>query len=646
MDAAPDRRGNVVAFYSFKGGTGRSMALANVACLLAARATRPVLVIDWDLEAPGLHRYFGKELFKAFAGSEAAQRNSPGLIELFMELRKGLHQFSPEAPASEEAATTVLDQVAVSDFVIQTDRPNLHLIKAGAFDEAYAGSVSGFDWQDFYARAPSILRMFSERLAEDYEWVLIDSRTGLTDTSGICTMLMPETLVVVFTPNRQSVEGGVDLARQAAKHRSGSDDLRPLAIYPLPSRVEASEPALRKLWRHGDKRADVTGFQTAFEQVFKEVYQLETCDLTAYFDDVQIQHVPRYAYGEDIAVLGEESQDRFSLTRSFERFIERLVPGALPWDRQGENRDELSPLEVDRSSATSRAVMALQHEIGRIVPALQKESRRLSRFSTALRLIMIVAATTYAGLTLLGDFPASLGIAAAMLSLVAMATNEVARFPQRLSTLRELQRDLEGLRIEMETEAPNAAEVASWRTQLSRVLARSDVSTSFALNAHQPAKVFISYRRSDSGGYAGRLYDTLGQLIGPTRVFMDIDSILPGDDFVASLSRRIAEADVVVAVIGPDWVRAGDGDGRRPDDAPSDFVQTELRLAFERGRRIIPVLIDGAEMPAVGELPGALQRLANLNALQVRARTWSADVMRLASSIDSPTSRNQIEGRL
>ena len=103
-------------------------------------------------------------------------------------------------------------------------------------------------------------------------------------------------------------------------------------IYPLPSRIEAAEPALRQSWRFGDGEASVPGYQLMFEQTFKEIYELSSCDLDSYFNDVQIQQLPSYAYGEEIALLVEETQDRFSLTQSYLRFASRLAKGDAPWE--------------------------------------------------------------------------------------------------------------------------------------------------------------------------------------------------------------------------------------------------------------------------------------------------------------------------
>jgi cellulose biosynthesis protein BcsQ len=322
--------GKIVAFYSFKGGTGRTMALANVGCTLAQNPNlgRPVLLIDWDLEAPGLHLFFRKRVSNAFSGDDSRLNQAPGLIDLFIELRSQIA--GDGAPQDSDAARALLNSFPLSDYIIKTDVPRLHLLKAGRFDHGYAANVSSFQWPELYRRSPHLLRRFADQLSRDYSFVIIDSRTGLNDTSGICAMLMPEILVTVFVPNLQNLFGVIDLVREAAHYRAKSDDLRPLIVYPLPSRIEASEPDLRQRWRFGDSIAGVPGFQPEFEAVFKEIYELPDCDLDSYFDDVQIQHVPRYAYGEEIVVLVEETRDRFSLTQSYLRFTFRVMKGDLP----------------------------------------------------------------------------------------------------------------------------------------------------------------------------------------------------------------------------------------------------------------------------------------------------------------------------
>jgi hypothetical protein len=115
----------------------------------------------------------------------------------------------------------------------------------------------------------------------------------------------------------------------------------------LPSRIEPAEPDLKKYWRFGDDQKEVQGYQPLFEELFKDVYELPKCDLAAYFDEVQIQHVPRYSYGEEIAVLIELGADRLSLKRSYENFTDRLVNATAPWESVAQDESEVQPVSFD-----------------------------------------------------------------------------------------------------------------------------------------------------------------------------------------------------------------------------------------------------------------------------------------------------------
>lgn len=352
--------GTIITFYSYKGGTGRTMALANIACILASRQARQggkgVLMVDWDLEAPGLHRYFRNHLRAKFsAGGRTADdpvAEERGLIDLFYDLsektdrllakgdsrprsrriRKDLEALALD---SEEVARQALEEIRPEDYVLQTTIPHLHLLKAGRFDpdssEKYAAKVNTFDWESLFGRSPKLFQSLAERLSEKYQYVLIDSRTGITDISGICTMLLPEKLVMVFTPNLQSLAGGVDVVRRAAEYRKGSPDARPLVCFPLVSRVENSEEDLRHQWRVGHPDKGIKGYEPAFEALLNQVYGLAGVELEDYFDEMLVPHVPKYAYGEEIAVLSGASRDKLSLTRAYEVFADKLINSDSPW---------------------------------------------------------------------------------------------------------------------------------------------------------------------------------------------------------------------------------------------------------------------------------------------------------------------------
>jgi hypothetical protein len=147
-----------------------------------------------------------------------------------------------------------------------------------------------------------------------------------------------------------------------------------------------------------------------------------------------------------------------------------------------------------------------------------------------------------------------------------------------------------------------------------------------------PGKIFINYRRDDSSGTAGRLAEHLERAFGRKHLFMDVEHIPPGVDFVAYLNNQLAACEVFLAVIGPNWMEAR-GAGRRRLDDPNDFVATEIAAALTRDIRVIPVLIDGARMPGADELPDPLKPLARRQALELRNAQFGRDADALIEKI-------------
>lgn len=140
--------------------------------------------------------------------------------------------------------------------------------------------------------------------------------------------------------------------------------------------------------------------------------------------------------------------------------------------------------------------------------------------------------------------------------------------------------------------------------------------------------LFISYRRDDSAGFAGRLTDALEQRLGAGSVFRDVDDIRPGDDFEAVIERGLQQVQAVLVVIGPGWLEAA-ADGRRRLDQPDDFVRREVESALASGKPVVPILVGGASMPDAAALPPALRGLANRQALAMGDASWAADLARL-----------------
>jgi len=145
--------------------------------------------------------------------------------------------------------------------------------------------------------------------------------------------------------------------------------------------------------------------------------------------------------------------------------------------------------------------------------------------------------------------------------------------------------------------------------------------------------VFLNYRREDSSGSSGRIFDQLSQKLKGVKIFMDVNALEPGVDFGHALNDQLAGCDYFIAVVGPNWIGARSADGRRRLDDPKDYVRLEIEAALERGIRVVPVLVDGAQMPQPDELPQTLRPFCMRNAVVVAHHKFAGDVADLAGAI-------------
>jgi uracil-DNA glycosylase family 4 len=147
------------------------------------------------------------------------------------------------------------------------------------------------------------------------------------------------------------------------------------------------------------------------------------------------------------------------------------------------------------------------------------------------------------------------------------------------------------------------------------------------------SRIFINYRRVDSEGYVGRLYDHLVQHFDPQDIFIDVNSIEPGADFVQELENAVAACDIFIAMIGPQWLVAADESGERRLDQWNDFVRVEIASALKQNKLVIPVLVGRAKMPAPKDLPEDLQSLARRNAIELSHQHFAFDMGQLINTI-------------
>jgi len=334
LEQTHNRNGKIVTFYSYKGGTGRSMTLANVAWVLASSGKK-VLAIDWDLEAPGLQRYFYPFLIdKELSFSE-------GLINFVDDYKA--KALTPPAKDEDVPADWYVKYADIREYAVSLARKfpsdgSIDFVPAGRQDDTYSNLVNQFNWGDFYERLGGnrFLEAAAAIMRRHYDYILIDSRTGVSDTSGICTVKLPDALVACFTLNYQGINGAAAVADYVYSRRvlGASNDVsssqrsvagpsqssRPkFDIFPVPMRLEDAQT--RKLERRRKYARD-----RKFARYPTYLYKGERED---YWANVPIKYYSFYAYEEILAAFGEEQKDVTSLLASIERLTAYLTDGQV-----------------------------------------------------------------------------------------------------------------------------------------------------------------------------------------------------------------------------------------------------------------------------------------------------------------------------
>jgi cellulose biosynthesis protein BcsQ len=303
--------GRVITFYSYKGGVGRSMALANVSVLLALKGKR-VLVVDWDLEAPGIEQYFSRYLRRRVA--------TRGIVDLMLARGEGKNL----------PWTECIQRIEVENRTID-------VIGAGLRNDEYAGRLAGISWKDLFATHD--LGRYLEELREEwvatYDFVLIDSRTGITDIGGICTIHLPDAIVALFTSNEQSLTGIVDVLRKARSEHAGLPvDRAPLIVVPVPARDESqSEHQRSKEWHQ------------RFAKELVELYADWIPKGVTPADVLTILRIPYKAYwsfGEPLPVVEDGTRDPTSIGYAYDT-LATLVDTGFDWTALDASRSGQAP---------------------------------------------------------------------------------------------------------------------------------------------------------------------------------------------------------------------------------------------------------------------------------------------------------------
>ncbi len=230
----------IYTFYSYKGGVGRTHLLTNLAAYLCYYQKRKILLIDWDLEAPGLHFYFNKK---------NKDIKTKGLIDLLNHFLAQRLVANPENPIK-ESDLLFPDETYIQNLLKIKDGGQIDLLPATHYEEGYHTYINAFDWSDFYDSQEGgvYLLWLRQQLRSRYDYVFIDSRTGFNDYSGICNVLMPDMNIILVAPNEQNFEGAKAMAKRIINSEFTKTEIREPFVLPILSRLD-DESESADAWR-------------------------------------------------------------------------------------------------------------------------------------------------------------------------------------------------------------------------------------------------------------------------------------------------------------------------------------------------------------------------------------------------------------
>lgn len=291
--------GEIVTFYSYRGGVGRTMALANIAVLLARRGKR-VLIIDWDLEAPGLDRYFSAFYAKP-------PQTGSGLLGLL---------------ESSSGSRVLIPYKRFVRAVSIPETPSFHLLAAGDSEVDYANRLVRFQWSEFFRKSHGgdFLEALRNQWKRDYDLVLIDSRSGVTESGGVSTILLPDRIIFLLVPSQQNLDGYHRITTSLPETRANLpyDRARVLILPVITSPDQGMEVHLADEW--------LARCAEAFRPVVGD-WLPKSCSSEWLIEQTKIPRVPRYTFGEDLAVLHNESKASKSLPLAYAVLAHLIVEG-------------------------------------------------------------------------------------------------------------------------------------------------------------------------------------------------------------------------------------------------------------------------------------------------------------------------------
>jgi cellulose biosynthesis protein BcsQ len=585
--------GKIVTFFSYKGGVGRSMALTNISVLLARWGYR-VLMVDWDLEAPGLESFFAGHL------PPGRIVHQEGVLDLLSRGTAG-GQVAERSSWHENAVPVRLPELA----------GHLDLILAGQKDDGgYFRRVRNLDIQALYeeGHGGELIELLRDDWKKAYDFVLIDSRPGITDLGGICTIHLPDVLVLLVTPTEQALRGAIDVARKAgvARQKLPYERLR-VPVIPIPSRFDTNaEHNISKAWLD------------RFAQELAELYVDWLPTSVSRRDILEVMKLPYVSYfsfGEKLPVLEQGTIDPAGLGYAYENLAALLANDLNDVDLLLEDRAAfLRAAMAPRTKGMSRIVLFYSRQDGATARALV---RHLEGIRGDRHLDLWSEARLTAGHGWYQDLKVAFDESAVVLLLISPAflASELMSDDGVIRRLR--QRIEEGRAV-----IPIVLEPAAWRgipwlgrlqclpadghpviaddpARLEAELASIAVEIADLLAARTGERlppqtagrsrfdVFLSYDSRDVSTVleVARSLEQRG-----VRVWLDRWHLVPGMPWQEALEEAIEASEAVAVLIG-----------RETGPWQSSEIRSLLSSFLGHGKPVIPVLLPGA--PDDVELP-------------------------------------------
>ena len=283
----------IISFYSYKGGVGRSQLCANVAAYLCFKKGKKVLLWDWDFEAPGLHYFFEKK------NEDVKNDGTIEMLENYVRLMRS-------NPKVEEKDIQFLSSESIIHLkdgeTVKGNKGKVDLLPGGNYNEHFVYKVNSFNWFEFYELLDGIT--YIEKVKEwvkslNYDYILIDSRTGINDYSGICNIQLPDTNVIVTAANEQNIVGSKRIIDQILNSEYTKSGFRKSYILPILSRMDTGHPQFEDwLSRFVYEFSNLLGYfdsnidDTFTEEIFRDFYLAKTC----------LEYVPTYSAGENLLI--------------------------------------------------------------------------------------------------------------------------------------------------------------------------------------------------------------------------------------------------------------------------------------------------------------------------------------------------------